>query len=66
MKTCHVTEIEHQHPVTLYERSTKGQRRFRVQYGSQVRDRLTWEEAAAEFGECVFHALACNGDIRND
>lgn len=39
---------------------------FRVSYGSQVRDNLTYAEAAKEYGLCVFHALACDGELTND
>ena len=38
---------------------------FRVTYGKQVKDHLTYEEAAEEFGLCVFHALACDGKLDN-
>jgi hypothetical protein len=39
---------------------------FRVSYGAQVRDNLTYIEAAKEYGLCVFHALACEGKLTND
>lgn len=39
--------------------------RFKVTYGKQVSDRLTYERACAEFGACVFHALACDGKLDN-
>lgn len=38
---------------------------FRVTYGAQVKDNLTYEQAAREFGYCVFHALACDGKLDN-
>lgn len=39
--------------------------RFTVSYGLQVKPGLNYVEAAHEFGECVFHALACNGVLDN-
>lgn len=36
---------------------------FRVTYGQQVRDKLTYREAARELGECIFHNQACMGTI---
>jgi hypothetical protein len=39
---------------------------FRVTYGAQVRDNLTYTEAAKEYGLCVFHALACDGELNNE
>lgn len=38
---------------------------FRVSYGLQVTDDLTYNEAAQEFGYCLFHALACDGQLDN-
>ena len=39
--------------------------RFTVAYGLQVKKNLNYEQAAHEFGECVFHALACESLIDN-
>jgi len=39
--------------------------RFTVTYGLQVRKGLSYCDAAREFGECVFHALACDGKLDN-
>ena len=39
--------------------------RFNVVYGMQCRDNLTYAEAARELGECIMHALACDGAIDN-
>ena len=39
---------------------------FRVTYGLQVKRGLTYADAAKEFGECVFHALACDGKLDNN
>ena len=35
--------------------------RFRVTYGQQIRTNLTYAEAAKELGECIMHALGCDG-----
>lgn len=48
------------YPVTV-EQNARGL--FRVTYGQQVKDGLTYSEAAREFGKCVFHALACDGKL---
>lgn len=40
--------------------------RFRITYGAQVRDDLSYVEAAHEYGECLFHALACDGVLNNE
>ena len=58
------TTIEGQYTVTLRE-SGSGAARFRVDYGKHVADYLTYAKAAKEYGECVFHALACAGMISN-
>lgn len=39
--------------------------KFRVTYSMQVKSNLTYAQAAKEFGECVFHALACSGKLDN-
>jgi hypothetical protein len=39
---------------------------FRITYGKQVRENLTYADACHEFGECVFHALACDGKLGNN
>ena len=36
---------------------------FRVTYGLQVVDRLTYREAAYELGVCIMHHLACESLI---
>ena len=46
--------------VRLYQ---TGRDRFTVEYGKQIKDGLRYAAAAREYGECVFHALACNGDL---
>lgn len=59
MKTC----------INLKEHSLKLEQRgidsFRVTYGKQVTDRMTYNEAAAEFGSCLMHSLASMGKLDN-
>ena len=40
--------------------------RFRITYGLQVKPYLTYRQAAHELGECIFHALACEGRLNNE
>lgn len=39
---------------------------FRVSYGQQTWDNLTYTDAAKEYGICVFHALACESLLNNE
>lgn len=43
----------------------KGPDHFAVRYGKQVKWRLTYAEAAAELGQCLMHAMACESMIDN-
>lgn len=45
------------------ERSSRG---YRVTYGQQVVNNLTYKEAAHELGECIFHALGCEGLMEDE
>lgn len=36
---------------------------FKLTYGKQVMERLTYEQAAHETGEALLHCLACEGKI---
>lgn len=38
---------------------------FTVIYGQQVKTHLTYAQAAAEYGSCIMHALACAGQLDN-
>lgn len=42
-----------------------GRDSFTVTYGLKIKKGLNYARAAAEFGECVFHALACDGALDN-
>jgi len=37
-------------------------RLFAVVYGLQVKERLTYVQAAHELGECIMHAIACESE----
>ena len=43
----------------------QGRDRFTVIYGKQVKNDLTYGEAASELGTCIMHALACEGMLDN-
>lgn len=62
MQTIHEVEIGGL-PIKI-EQSARG--RFTVTYWKQVRRDLSYGAAAREFGECVFHALACEGKLDNE
>ena len=60
MQLAHTITIEGAHTVNLHQRADG---KFRVTYGSEVHDDLSYIRAAEELGYCVFHALACAGQI---
>lgn len=60
MKTCFTVNIAW--AITLRQR---GKDSFQVQYGAQIKDRLTYAAAAKELGECIMHALACEDRLDN-
>lgn len=39
---------------------------FRVRYATELRDGLTYNQAAREFGRCVMHMLECEGKLNGD
>lgn len=41
-------------------------RTYSVKYGAHVVRRLSYVEAAHELGECILHALACEGKTLED
>lgn len=58
---CHaVTDVPF--GVELYQ---QGVDCFTVIYGQQVKTHLTYAQAAAEYGKCIMHALACAGQLDN-
>ena len=50
-------------PVELIQQGTS--QRFTVRYFKQVRRDLSYAQAAKELGECIMHAAACDGMIRD-
>lgn len=46
-------------PIRLEQRGSKDW--FRVSYGFQVDDCLTYEQAAAKLGQAIMHRAACDG-----
>jgi hypothetical protein len=48
--------------VTLQQR---GRDSFRVVYGKQIKDGLTYAQAAGELGAAIMHALACDERLDN-
>lgn len=59
MRVCFKTEMA---GYTLQLEQTS-RHRFKVTYGQQVKTRLAYNEAAAELGACIMHALACEGKL---
>ncbi len=52
-------------PIELRQENTR-RRLFTVAYGSDIRRGLTYSQAAANLGQCIFHALACESLIDNE
>lgn len=59
MKTCYQT-ILGGFSINLEQR---GRDKFRVTYGKQIDDNLTYARAAEELGQSIMHALACEGAL---
>lgn len=38
---------------------------FKVVYGQQIKEPLSYAAAAKEYGLCIFHQLACEGVLDN-
>ena len=49
-------------PIKLEQR---GRNNFRVTYGKEVKDRLTYSEACSALGQAQMHWLACEGKLNN-
>ena len=47
------------HGAHLIELRQQGRNRFSVRYGLQLRERLSYTEAAQELGACIMHNAAC-------
>ena len=49
-------------PITLIQ---TGKNQFSVIYGEQEKHKLSYSDAAHEYGSCILHALTCDGKIDN-
>ena len=59
--TCHkITDLAF--PIELIQ---TGINLFSVIYGQQQKHRLTYDQAALEYGAAIMHALACDGLLDN-
>jgi hypothetical protein len=58
-KTVYSVEIAG-YTIKLRKRSANS---FTVVYGKQVKRLLTYADAAKELGQCIMHALACEGRL---
>lgn len=65
MKTVFVYGTESESLIQV-EQFEGGRKLFRVTYGHQQKAGLTYAQAAKELGECIFHQLACEGELAND
>jgi len=50
------------YPIQLTQQARN---RFSVRYGLQVKERLTYNQAATELGACIMHAAACVDKLDN-
>lgn len=60
MRQC--LNMHREFPIQLFQR---GKDSFRVVYGMQTDDYLTYAQAAAALGEAIMHSLACEGKLDN-
>lgn len=51
--------------ITLEQRQSRG-KLFRVTYGLQVSDHLTYSQACKELGKAILHHLCCESLADND
>ena len=49
-------------PIELRQNGV-GRYSFNVRYGMQHRKNLTYTQAAEDLGQCIMHALCCEGKI---
>jgi hypothetical protein len=63
MKLVEKWEAEGQYTVYLHQHAPN---RFRVAYGLEVYDKLTYAQASKKLGEALMHSLACAGKIAID
>lgn len=62
MKLCHTFFETPWGPLKLEQH---GKDSFRVTYGKEVKDRLTYAQACAALGQSQLHWLACEGHVDN-
>lgn len=62
MKTCFETDLNG-YPIKLEQRSNG---KFKVTYGFQVDDNLSYKQGTEKLGEAIFHALACESKLDNE
>lgn len=60
MKLCFETEIAG-YKIALYQTA----KTFTVIYGYHKVEGLGYGQASQELGQCIFHALACEGKLDN-
>ena len=51
--------------ITVYQSAGK-KKLFKIVYGLQVRDDLTYAQCCAELGSCILHNLCCEGIASNE
>lgn len=61
MKLC-LEMNDHTWPIRLYQH---GRDSFRVTYGKQVDDRLTYSGACSKLGQAIMHRLSCDELVDN-
>lgn len=64
MKLCHQFK-ELETPWGPIKLEQNGRNDFRVTYGKEVHDGLTYSQAARKLGEAQMHFLACLGKLDN-
>lgn len=62
MKTCYDVTIA-DYPIRLVQVNSDC---FDVVYGLDVNKGLNYQQAATALGECIMHALACEGKLDNE
>lgn len=62
MKLCNKFADTPWGPLQLEQR---GKDNFRVTYGKEVKDRLSYRDAAAAYGQAIMHWLACEDQLDN-
>lgn len=49
----------------MIELRQQGRDRFSVRYGLELKERLTYSEAAHQLGACIMHDAACESRLDN-